>query len=126
MGNLTKDFSSSDFKCPCGCGEVKMNKKFMERLQIFRDVIGLDIKIAKGGGYICKEYANSKSEEMHTTGRVAMIKVKGGVMFKAVNIAMSIGFTGIGVKNKNGSVQLHLDDIEGFAGNQPRPYLWTY
>lgn len=126
MGNLTKNFSSSEFECPCGCGESKMNAKFMTRLQTFRTVMDIPISIVKGSGYICKDFASNKSEELHTTGRVAMPKIKSGLLFKAVNVAMSLGFTGIGIKNKNGSIQLHLDDINESVGNQPRPYLWTY
>jgi len=126
MGNLTKDFSKGDFECPCGCGESKMNAKFMTRLQTFSDVMNIPIKIVQGGGYICKDSAKTKSEELHTTGRVAMPKIKSDLLFKAVNVAMSIGFTGIGIKNKNGSVQLHLDDIEESSSKNPRPYIWTY
>jgi hypothetical protein len=121
MGNLTKNFSSSEFECPCGCGESKMNSKFMTRLQTFRTVMDMPVSIVKGGGYLCKDYATSKLE-LHTTGRVAMPKIKSSQLFKAVNVAMSIGFTGIGIKNKNGSIQLHLDDAEGVD----RPSIWTY
>jgi len=126
MGNLTKNFSSSEFECPCGCGESKMNAKFMTRLQTFRTVMNIPISITKGGGYICKDSANKKSEELHMTGRVAMPKIKSSQLFKAVNVAMSLGFTGIGIKNKNGTNQLHLDDIQESVGNYPRPYIWTY
>lgn len=126
MGNLTKNFSSSEFKCLCGCGESKMNAKFITRLQNFRTVMDMPVSITKGGGYLCKDFASTKSEKLHSTGRVVISKIKNGLLFKAVNVAMSLGFTGIGIKNKNGSIQLHLDDIDESVGNQPRPYIWTY
>ena len=121
MGNLTKNFSSSEFECPCGCGANKMNAKFMKKLQTFRDVMDMPIEIVKGSGYICKDSAKSK-DELNTLGIVAMPKIRASQIFKAVNVAMSIGFTGIGVKNKNGSVQLQLDVATG----TDRPSLWTY
>ena len=121
MGNLTKNFSSNEFECPCGCGESKMNPKFMTRLQTFKDVMGISIPIVKGSSYVCKSSAKSK-EEYNTLGRVTMPKIKESDLFKAVSVAMSIGFTGIGIKNKNGSVQLHLDDLEGTN----RPSIWTF
>lgn len=121
MGNLTKNFSSSEFECPCGCGDSKMNVKFMTRLQTFRTVMDMPISIVKGSGYICKDSAKSK-DELNTLGRVAMPIIRSSQLFKAINVAMSVGFTGIGFKNKNGSVQLQLDDATG----TDRPSIWTY
>ena len=124
MGNLTKNFSSSEFACPC-CGESKMNAKFMERFQTFRTVMDTSISIVEGGGYRCEEYAKSKTSA-HGEGRAADPAIKKSLLFKAVNVAMSVGFTGIGIKNKGGKFQLHLDDAEGIPNKRPRPYIWTY
>ena len=68
MGNLTKDFSSSEFECPCGCGESKMNAKFMAKLQVFRTVMDIPLTITKG--YICNESAKYKWVDLNSTGRV--------------------------------------------------------
>ena len=139
MGNLSINFDSGEFACDCGCGRSLMNKKFIDKLQNFRTVMAMPISILEG--YKCKgiELKNSdedskskkdkkskKTDSINTTGQVAVVKIKSADLFKAVNVAMSIGFTGVGMKNKDGVVQLHLDDIQESVGNQPRPYIWSY
>jgi hypothetical protein len=46
-------------------------------------------------------------------------------MFTVLKIAIELGFTGYGLKQKGGRWQMHLDDYEGDA-KRPRPWLWTY
>lgn len=66
MGDLTANFSRSEFACPC-CGRTEMNRQHIERLQRFRDFmtdkIGRPIRIvcthAQGGGFRCRAM-NSK------------------------------------------------------------------
>lgn len=125
MGNLTKNFSSSEFECTCGCGQSKMNPKFMERLQTFRTVMDIPMSIAKGGGYRCEESSKSKTSA-HGEGRAADPMIDRYLLHKAVSVATNLGFTGIGIKNKKGSFQLHLDDAAEIPGKRPRPYIWTY
>lgn len=124
MGNLTKNFSSKEFACPC-CGETKMNIKFMARLQTFRAVMDIPITIAEGGGYRCEEYSKSKTSA-HGEGRGADPQIPQNLLYKAVAVATNLGFTGIGIKNKKGKFQLHLDDAEEIPNKRPRPYIWTY
>lgn len=124
MGNLTKNFSSDEFKCGCGCGDSYMNSRFVTRLQVFRDVMGIPVSIIKGGGYACKKSSKDK-DDIYREGIAAVTKIKKDLLFKAVNIAMSVGFTGIGVKEKNGQIHLHLDDAEGNADKRTRPMMWA-
>lgn len=119
MGNLTKDFSSGDFECPCGCGESRMNAKFMTKLQTFKDVMNMPISIVKGSAYMCEDHAKSKNK-LNVEGKVAMPKINKDCLFKAVSVAISVGFTGIGIKSKNGQVSLHLDDAA-----RTQPEMWT-
>ena len=123
MGDLTKNFSSKEFACPC-CGESKMNKAFMEKLQLFREVMDVPMKIAEGGGYRCKEYSKTKSA--HGEGRAADPMFSNTLYHKAISVATNLGFTGIGIKNKGGKFQLHLDNAEEIPGKRPRPWIWTY
>ncbi len=144
MGNLSKDFSTGEFECSCGCGESNMNVKFIHKLQTLRTIMAIDLPIVKGSSFSCgksskkptkfkltdsedsdKRPEKSKAKNDNTTGRVTEIKIKSSELFKIVNVAMGIGFTGIGIKDKNGSVQLHLDDLDESTGNQPRPYIWA-
>ena len=144
MGNLSKDYSSGDFECSCGCGESNMNKKFVDKLQTLKTIMAIDLPVVKGSSFSCgksdkkpkksklydSEDSDKKPEKIetkndNTTGRVTEIKIKSSELFKTMNVAMGLGFTGIGIKDKNGSVQLHLDDLVESTGNQPRPYIWT-
>ena len=52
MGNLTRNFSNSEFacrgKCNDDCKASSMNPKFMEKLQALRELDGRPIKITSG------------------------------------------------------------------------------
>jgi len=124
VAQLTKNFNTNEFVCPC-CGETKMNAKFMQRLQTFREVMGIPFSPVKGGGYRCESYNKSKTGA-HVEGRAIDPNLPKDLLFKAVSVAISVGFTGIGIKNKNGAYQLHLDDAEAIPGKRPRPLIWTY
>jgi zinc D-Ala-D-Ala carboxypeptidase len=42
-----------------------------------------------------------------------------------IRMALSVGFTGIGVKQHGAGRFIHLDDLPNAEG-QPRPHLWSY
>jgi zinc D-Ala-D-Ala carboxypeptidase len=124
MGDLTKNFSSDEFRCPC-CNQSKMNPEFMERLQKLRDAFGSPFSPVKGGGYRC-EYYNGSITGAHVEGRAIDPNIANVDYHKFIKLAFELGFTGIGVKNKGGRFQLHLDDTGTIPGIRPRPYVWTY
>ena len=124
MGDLTQDFSKWEFECPC-CGESKMNPKFMKKLQNFRIIMGFPISPVPGGGYRCPDY-NKSETGAHVEGRAIDPDIPREHYHKALNAAMAVGMTGIGVKNKSGKFQLHLDDADAIPGKRPRPWVWTY
>lgn len=125
MGNLTTHFDSvtDNFLCPC-CKEHHMDEEFMDRLEAFRVLLGVPFSIIKGGGYRCPVYEGSKTSA-HREGRAVDPDFSRKYYFRAVRIAQKLGFTGIGIKNKNGKFQLHLDDTET-KGKRIRPAFWTY
>ena len=47
-------------------------------------------------------------------------------MFQVVKLAYEVGFTGIFLKNRDGSWQLHLDTADAIENVRPRPWLGTY
>jgi len=76
MGDLTKNFSKSEFDCNCGCDmpedvfdNVKLHAK---NLQVIRDFLNESIRI--NSGYRCPSY-NSKvggaSKSQHLTGNAS-------------------------------------------------------
>ena len=48
MGDLSKNFSSLEVMCPCGCGANKISSILIEKLQKVRNIIGLPIIITSG------------------------------------------------------------------------------
>lgn len=48
MGDLTQNFSRSEFKCRCGCGLDKIDLDLVDNLQHSRDATGMPYKIASG------------------------------------------------------------------------------
>lgn len=48
MGDLTENFSTSEFACRCGCGFTVPHYALVEALQELRDLIALPIHIASG------------------------------------------------------------------------------
>ena len=45
MGDLTKDFSRSEFSCKCGCGFDRIDPRVVEMCQTIRDALGEPIRI---------------------------------------------------------------------------------
>lgn len=122
MGDLTKDFSVYEFKCPC-CGESRMDLDTVKRLQTLRDLYGKRIDIVEGGGYRCAKYDENLGA--HYSGRAVDPGVPREDLYAVMKLAFEVGFTGIGVKQKKGRWQLHLDDAPATAA-RPRPWIWTY
>jgi len=51
------------------------------------------------------------------------ILIQGLDAFRLVKIALALGFTGLGVKQKSTGRFLHLDDLQQ---PHPRPRIWSY
>lgn len=126
MGDLTANFDSKNdnLHCPC-CGQCKINRTSIERLQALREEWGKPFSMVEGGGYRCEIY-NESSTGAHTEGKAFDVTVSNADYYNFIFLAMKHGFTGVGVKNKGGRFQLHLDDAESIYPQRPRPYVWTY
>jgi zinc D-Ala-D-Ala carboxypeptidase len=122
MGDLTKNFSASEFECPC-CGKSEMQKDTVARLQRLRTEYGKSFRPVEGGGYRCEDYDGKKG--IHTIGQAIDPGIPREDMYIFMVLAVKHGFTGIGMKQKGGRWQMHIDDYEGDV-TRPRPWLWTY
>ena len=49
MGDLSKNFSRSEFECKCGCGEAEVSPLLIEKLHRIRDYTGEPVRITSGG-----------------------------------------------------------------------------
>lgn len=80
-------------------------------------------------GYRCSRYnaqvSSTGDTGPHTTGLAVDFAVDRGAAFELLHLALSMGFTGIGVQQKGGGRFLHLDKLPNAPG-QPRPTIWSY
>jgi len=122
-----KDFRREEFVCPC-CGKAYMSPVTMDRLQRLRSWINEPLIISSG--YRCPDYnaqiSSTGRDGPHTRGRAADIATTGNRARNVVGMAISCGFTGIGVKQHgpHDGRFIHLDDLG--ADYEPRPWLWSY
>lgn len=124
MGDLTKNFSRHEFSCPC-CGQAEMDPWFMSMLQLLRDAYGKPIVPVEGGGYRCQMYGPNKTSA-HCEGKAIDPGIPREDMYEVLKLAFRLGFTGIGLKQKDGAWQLHLDTALPILNKRPRPWVWTY
>lgn len=122
MGNLSKHFDSSEFRCKCGCGKGAPSNLLISRLEKLHTLLGAKAIIINSG-YRCSEYSvrvGGSATDAHTRNIAADIVVKkqDGTIYKAEEIAEAaerIGFGGIGLMNN----ACHLDtrDSETYTNN---------
>ena len=115
-------FKRAEFVCKCGCGRADMVPAFLARLQGIRDHFGV-MKI--NSGFRCIDHDRAvNGAGVHPTGRAADIRVSGLDNFSLVDLAISRGMTGIGLKQHGDRAKriCHLDDTSGAS----RPIFWTY
>lgn len=113
MGNLTKHFDSTEFKCPC-CGVVNINQDFVERLEQLHQKLNAKA-IVISSGYRCAKHSvavGGYANDAHVLGFAAdLIAYKqDGSPYTSRTVAYyaeQIGFGGIGLIDEN---YIHLDD----------------
>ena len=80
MGDLTKNFSRSEFACNCGCGFDKVDPRLPPMCQTIRDAMGQAIRI--NSGCRCEKHnqaAGSTSKDSpHTHGWAADLSCAAG------------------------------------------------
>ena len=76
MGNITKNFTINEMKCPC-CGKCEMDEEFMENLQKVREICGFGFRI--NSAYRCEKYnakVSNNTRGQHATGQAVDISMK--------------------------------------------------
>lgn len=123
--NYSPYFSEQEFACK-HTGKCEMNKEFMDKLLELRKSFNKPMKISSGyrdGTHPVE--INKTVKGAHTTGNACDILVNGANALKIIEIAISVGFTGIGVNQKGNSRFIHLDDLPNSIAF-PRPTIWSY
>ncbi len=120
------NFSEKEMSCKhCGIQDMKID--FMNSLQELRRLFGKPLVISSA--YRCPEYNNKISSSglkgPHTTGKAVDILIFGKEAYNLLNLAIDLGFTGIGVNQKGNIKQrfIHLDTIND---ELIRPNIWSY
>ena len=128
MGNyLTPHFTVDEMKCK-GTGICTMDEVFMELLEQIRQEYGKPMIVTSG--YRAPEYnakiAKSGSKGPHTYGQAADLHLIGADANAVIKIALELGMTGIGIKQKGPHKGrfVHLDNLPN--GEHPRPWIWSY
>lgn len=121
-----ENFSKEEFDCK-HTGKNEMKHSFMSRLQALRTAYNKPLKITSG----FRDYTHPieakkpKKNGAHPTGEACDIAIDRKEAYQLLKIAMQLGFTGIGFKQKGSGRFIHLDTIENNV-NQPRPSIWSY
>lgn len=120
-----KNFSADEFKCS-HCGANEMKEEFMDRLQALRTAYNKPMKITSG--YRCSKHPIETAKDKpgaHASGMAADVGIQGAEAHRLLQLALELGFTGIGVQQKGSGRFLHLDIIKNDP-DAPRPTVWSY
>lgn len=120
------NFSKEEFDCK-HTGKNEMKHSFMSRLQALRTAYGKPMRITSG----YRDYTHPieakkpKKNGAHPTGEAADIAIDRKEAYRLLELALKLGFTGIGFKQHGSSRFMHLDTIADNT-DQPRPTIWSY
>lgn len=121
-------FSPEEMACK-GDGSLKMDEAFLDRLESLRAMLGFPMIVSSGYRSPAHNALVSHTGEdgPHTMGHATDLLMGGVQVFKVLDVAGQLGFTGIGLSQKGdfNSRFIHLDDLSA-AESQPRPWCWTY
>lgn len=118
-------FTEAEFKCK-HTGKCEMNEEFMAKLYELRHEFGSPIIISSGYRDATHPVeAGKKATGAHTTGRACDVLISGSQALSFLRLALSMGFTGIGIQQKGNSRFIHLDDMPN-SKDFIRPTIWSY
>jgi len=103
-----------------------MQPDFMYKLNSLREAIGGPITLTSA--YRCREFNRSiGGGPAHMVGRAVDISVHGGSALALLATAVTLGFTGVGVKQHGTGRFVHIDTLTpGEYETSPRPWIWSY
>jgi len=119
MGDLSRNFSSSELECECGCGKVNVSLSFVDALQRVRDVYGKPMVITSG--MRCKahnEAVGGVPGSSHVRGLAADIACTTSKQRSEILPLLWGEFKRIGIDA--GFIHVDSDD------KKPSPVIWLY
>ena len=129
---LTKNFSSAEMMCSCGCGEDAMDPDFMSILQNIREDMNRPLRVSSA--VRCAKH-NSKVSSTGKDGphvprkngtAASDIVIAGADALRLIDIARKHGVSGVGISQRGTHSKrfIHLDTISD--SHHPRPTMWSY
>ena len=114
-----------EFKCS-HTGQCDMNPEFIDKLNDLRLAFGKPMKITSGYRHTSHPIERKKQTHgAHTTGQAADIAVSREDALDLLSLALTRGFTGIGIQQKGSGRFIHLDTLKN-SPERPRPTIWSY
>ena len=108
-GMLSKFFSRSEMQCRCGCGKCNMDKSFLWKLDLARDLANTPFNITSG--VRCQRHNKEvgSTSRNHVEGHAADISATSGPeRGKILKGLYKAGFTRVGIHDKF----IHVDDMD--------------
>ncbi|MBF0375074.1 MAG: DUF882 domain-containing protein [Alphaproteobacteria bacterium] len=120
------NFSPDELRCK-HTGEMRMDPAFLDRLQRLRSALGFALPVTSGfRSPSHPEEAKKARPGAHAQGRAVDIAIGGPQLYTLLTYAPALGFTGLGVSQRDGQPRfVHLDDISG-SPYIARPMVWSY
>ena len=129
---ITKNFSVSEMKCHCGCGEDSMDMDFMDILQNIREDMNRPLKISSGvrcakhNSIVSSTGSNGPHVPRKEGTKASDILISGADALRFVDIARKHGISGVGISQRGPHAKrfIHIDTLSD--DKHPRPTMWSY
>jgi zinc D-Ala-D-Ala carboxypeptidase len=120
----TAHFNFLELRCKCGCGKLPP-QDFQDKIEALREKFGAPLVISSGARCAVHNQAVSTTGPggPHTVAAVDF-RIHGPEAFRLLKLALEMGFTGIGVRQKGPREGrfIHVDDRR----RHPGPAVWSY
>ena len=122
MARLSKNFTSEEFACKCGCGYDTPNPELVRMLQATRDLYGKSIKITSGCRCIKHNAVSGGTpNSAHIQGKAVDIATPTGAdRYLLIKALLASGFDRIGINFKSRFIHADIDD------SKPHPTIFSY
>ena len=126
---LTKNFSTNEMMCHCGCKDSEMDSDFMKILQEIREDMNRPLKISSA--VRCEKHnmkvSSTGKNGPHVYRKAADIIISGADALRLIDVARKHGISGVGISQRGEHAKrfVHIDTLSADDGH-PRPTVWTY
>ncbi len=122
MAQLSKNFTSEEFACQCGCGYDTPNPELIRMLQVARDIYGKPMIISSGCRCI-KHNRNvgGTANSAHIPGKAADILTPTGAdRYSIIKALIQAGFKRLGINFNKKFIHVDIDH------SKPHPTIFSY